>query len=202
MKFLASLEANAAAYEIAQKIVSLSFRCFRKALRENDFFHPDASYLDVGCGTGTLKDFLSGQPYTGIDLNPLYIEYARRKRGMIFHVENVLNLSNINETFDRVIAIGLFHHLSDEEASIGLRQCISKLNPKGEFFIIDALMNPRPGLGSFLRKSDNGSFVRTQDEWKQLFEQNLCITHFQKLSQWPFEYIFCKARILGLTSTP
>ena len=45
--------------------------------------------LDVGCGPGTNSAEFSGLDYLGVDLNPSYIEHARRRHGPHFEVADV-----------------------------------------------------------------------------------------------------------------
>src|SRR5687768_8485487 len=50
----------------------------------DEFFRPvrGAKLLDVGCGTGSLLDYLPEDiEYVGFDLNPAYIEAARERYG-------------------------------------------------------------------------------------------------------------------------
>src|SRR5262245_17086946 len=41
---------------------------------------PHGSLLDVGCGIGSLCG-MTDAPYTGVDLTPEYVAYARRRYG-------------------------------------------------------------------------------------------------------------------------
>lgn len=194
MKLFAILEQNAALYEWAQRLLSLNYRALRRELRAEGFFEPGKSCLDVGCGTGFLRDFLPGADYAGVDLNPTYIARARRKRGEIFQVGNALALERIPRRFDRVICVGLLHHLDDAQVRCALGQFRARLSPGGELFIFDALwpenFNP---VGRALRKSDNGAHVRTLDQWRALFESEFALRTLRRAAQWPFDYVFARA---------
>ena len=95
MRLLSFLEENAAAYELTQRLVSLNYRLFLRELRVEDFFEPGKSYLDVGCGTGFLRDHLKDADYLGVDLNPNYIAAAQHRRGDCFQVGDALHLDAI-----------------------------------------------------------------------------------------------------------
>lgn len=194
MKLFSFLEKNATSYELAQRLVSLNYRVFLRELRAERFFEPGKSYLDVGCGTGFLRDHLREADYLGVDLNPKYIAAARRKRGDCFQVGNALELDAIGRQFDRVVCVGLLHHLDDGQVRRALSQCCARLKPGGELFIIDALMpqgkNP---VGRALRESDNGAHVRLLAGWKELFAAELEIRALRPVSQWPFDYVFLRA---------
>ena len=74
--------------------------------------------LDVGCGPG---DLLYSIPcnidYVGFDYEYSYIEKAKKvfsKRGRFLHSD--VTSFNFNEAkFDRIVLIGLLHHLEDFE---------------------------------------------------------------------------------------
>jgi len=194
MRFLSFLEENAAAYELTQRLVSLNYRVFLRELRFEDFFRPGKSYLDVGCGTGFLRDHLKDADYLGVDLNPKYIAAARRKRGDCFQVGDVLQLDAIGRQFDRVVCIGLVHHLDDAQAETALAQCRARMKPGGEIFLIDALWPPgKNAVGRALRRSDNGAYVRTLAEWEKLFAAQLGVHSLRAIAQWPFDYVFVRA---------
>jgi SAM-dependent methyltransferase len=194
MKFFSFLESNATAYEWSQRIVSLNFRAFLRELRSENFFQSGKSYLDIGCGTGFLRDHLRGADYLGIDLNPTYIAAARRKRGECFQVGNALEIGSLPRRFDRIVAIGLLHHLDDGQVRAVLAAARSRLQDGGEIFIIDALWPPKKNpVGRALRQSDNGAHVRTLAEWEKLFSAELSIRSLRAVSQWPFDYVFLRA---------
>lgn len=194
MKLFSFLEENATSYELVQRLVSLNYRAFLRELRAEHFFDPHKSYLDVGCGTGFLRDHLRDADYLGVDLNPKYIAAARRKRGEYFQVGNALELDRIEKKFDRVVCVGLLHHLDDGQVRQALAQCCARLKPTGEIFIIDALMpEGKNSVGRALRESDNGAFVRQLAGWKELFATQLELRAFRSVSQWPFDYVFLRA---------
>jgi SAM-dependent methyltransferase len=194
MKFFSFLESNAGAYELSQRLVSLNFRAFLRELRAEHFFQPGLSYLDLGCGTGFLRDHLRNVDYLGVDINPTYIAAARRRRGEGFQVGDALAIGNLSRTFDRIIAIGLLHHLDDRQARAVLAGARRRLRPGGEIFIIDALWPPDNNrLGRFLRGSDNGAYVRTLAQWEKLFAVELKCHRLRPFAQWPCDYVFLRA---------
>jgi SAM-dependent methyltransferase len=194
MKFFSFLESNAAAYEFSQRMVSFNFRAFLRELRAEQFFQPGLSYLDMGCGTGFLRDHMRNVDYLGVDINPAYIAAARRKRGECFQVGDVLEIGNLPRKFDRIIAIGLLHHLDDGQARAVLAGARQRLQPGGEIFIIDALWPPDDNrLGRILRGSDNGAYVRALAEWGKLFAMELKFHALRPFAQWPFDYVFLRA---------
>jgi hypothetical protein len=43
-----------------------------------------------------------------------------------------------------------------------------------------------------LRRSDNGAFIRTLPEWKEIFGAELDILVLRAVSRWPLDYVFVK----------
>lgn len=193
MKLFSYLEENPAAYEWTQRLATLNYRVFLCELRHEEFFVPGKSYLDVGCGTGFLYAHLKNEDYTGVDLNSRYIAAARRKHGDRFQTGNALDLTFLRRKFDRIISVGLMHHLDDQEVSAALDQFCSRLKAGGNIFIIDALwpQNKNP-VGRLLRRSDNGAFVRTYSQWETLFRNSLDVQTLRTAKQWPFDYVFLR----------
>ena len=194
MRIFSYLESNPAAYELAQRLISLNFRAFLRELRAENFFQPGLSYLDLGCGTGFLRDHLRDADYLGVDLNASYIAEARRKRGGCFQVGDALEVSQLPRRFDRIVAIGLLHHLDDAQVRTVLAGVGGRLQAGGEIFILDALWPPGKNcVGRALRQSDNGAHVRTAAEWEQLFAAELACRALRPFAQWPFDYVFVRA---------
>lgn len=79
-----------------------------------------SSVLDVGCGFGDLYGFLTGRglktEYTGIDINPKFIEIAEKTyREAHFEVKDVMAME---KSFDWVLASGLFEFKVSEEGYV------------------------------------------------------------------------------------
>jgi SAM-dependent methyltransferase/tetratricopeptide (TPR) repeat protein len=97
------------------------------------------SILIAGCGTGEHPfDVAQKSPEASvlaIDLSRVSLAYARRKtreeglRNVEFAQADILNLSTIGRTFDRIEAVGVLHHLADPKA--GWRVLLSLLAPNG-----------------------------------------------------------------------
>ena len=100
---------------------------------------PGPSILIAGCGTGEHPfDIAQKSPEAtilAIDLSRVSLAYARRKtreeglRNIEYAQGDILNLSTIGRTFDRIETVGVLHHLADPKA--GWRVLISLLAPHG-----------------------------------------------------------------------
>ncbi|MCL5256439.1 MAG: class I SAM-dependent methyltransferase [Chloroflexi bacterium] len=125
--------------------------------------------LDVGCGTGENALFLAGRGHEvwGIDSAPTAIEKARAKaaqRGLkvSFQVGNVLELEDLNKTFDTVIDSGLFHTLSDRERTQFAESLASVMHEGGKYFML---------CFSDLQPGTQGPRRVTQAEIRQTFQK-------------------------------
>ncbi|MGO9045839.1 MAG: methyltransferase [Xanthobacteraceae bacterium] len=95
--------------------------------------------LIAGCGTGEHPfDIAQKSPdasILAIDLSRASLAYARRKtreeglRNIEYAQADILNLSTIGRTFDRIEAVGVLHHLADPKA--GWRVLLGLLAPNG-----------------------------------------------------------------------
>lgn len=109
-------------------------------------FCPSAStVLDVGCGTGAHASSLSDLCYEvdGIDLDPTFVEIARRKcPGGLFEVGDMTTFA-LERTYDVVTC--LFSSIGYVRTENGLRAAISRmhrhLNPGG-VLLIDPWFEP------------------------------------------------------------
>jgi cyclopropane fatty-acyl-phospholipid synthase-like methyltransferase len=132
------------------------------------------SILDIGCGTGMLLDNLpSTVRYVGFDISEKYVAYAKKKygeRGLFVHRKIDEQLLDEFKDFDRVVAIGVLHHLNDEEARRLLTLAKKALKSgSGEFHSIDpCYVDKQSRISKFLVKRDRGQNVRTADRYESL----------------------------------
>lgn len=135
---------------------------------------PGARVLDVGCGTGSLLEFLPNDVvYIGCDLNPAYIEEARRRhgdRGTFICARVGEELPPVTEgSMDFVIALALLHHLSDDDAALLLRTADRLLRDGGAFVSIDGAIHAgQSWIARVLARLDRGGRVRTPEEYRRL----------------------------------
>jgi SAM-dependent methyltransferase len=78
------------------------------------------SVFEPGCGIGVLADLLpDGCSYYGCDINPVYIEEARRRAPRVdatFEVRDLEEVLSSGETFDWVVVTSLFGMFPEETA--------------------------------------------------------------------------------------
>jgi ubiquinone/menaquinone biosynthesis C-methylase UbiE len=102
--------------------------------------------LDVGCGTGTLtlliKHTHPDAEVHGLDVDPRVLSIARRKaeqegEAIVLQQGTATDLSYLDETFDRVFASLMLHHLTREDKRRALAEAFRVLKPGGELHVAD-----------------------------------------------------------------
>ena len=143
----------------------------------DEFIQPESKLwiLDVGCGNAQIRKFLGDVHYVGVDHNPKYISKAREANGLSdeFYVADVSEVAQlVTNKFDRVLLIGVLHHLSDSQCQDLLRNCTQLLATGGHLFALDpALIEDQHPIARFLAKSDRGRFARSPGDYRKLIQE-------------------------------
>ncbi|MEI8023625.1 MAG: class I SAM-dependent methyltransferase [Actinomycetota bacterium] len=135
---------------------------------------PGCSVLDVGCGPAAILDLLQDVKYIGLDHNPNYIATATRKYGSkgTFICDGVDQLNDYGlKTFDRIIILGVMHHLDDSQLIKLMTSLKNRLNHGGVLITFDVAFEDRQNLvAKLLAKNDRGKFVRTKEQYRKFIE--------------------------------
>jgi SAM-dependent methyltransferase len=130
--------------------------------------------LDIGCGTGEVLDYLPQVDYLGIDIEPGYIEFAKKNYGergdfICCRLEEFKSL-NYPKKFDIAMAVGLLHHLTDEEALLALSVARDCLKPDGRLITVDGcfLRSGQSWAARKLVSMDRGEYVRELEHYRSL----------------------------------
>lgn len=142
-------------------------------LRHNDLGRVQ-NVLDVGCGPGTSTAHFERSGYLGVDINPGYIEFARRRHGRDFLAADVRDFSvPPGARYDFILVNSLFHHIDTETTRSVLRHLSTLLTDDGHVHVLDLVMPERGALPRALARWDRGQFPRALPEWRALFEECL-----------------------------
>lgn len=138
---------------------------------------PTDRVLDVGCGVGTILNYLPTNSYVGIDHNARYIDRAKRvhqDRGDFFLADlNVENLPKLGQ-FDIVLIIGVLHHLSDSEVTVLVEQIRKTLTSSGRLVTLDTtIVSGQHPLARVLARADRGRYARSPEHYRKLLETGL-----------------------------
>jgi SAM-dependent methyltransferase len=132
--------------------------------------------LEIGCGPGTNYPLMpAAVEYVGTDLDPSYIEHARKTYGdsAQFWECGVSELADLDlGLFDAIIAMNLLHHLDDQEI-LGLCDGLKPLlTIQGRFITCDPCFVVQQGkIERMITSWDRGRFVRFPDQYAQLLSR-------------------------------
>ncbi len=120
--------------------------------------------LDIGCGPAYYFDKLPRCDYFGFDTDPISIAHAKRRfgdRGRFFGEPYTEARRNELPPLDRIMLMGLLHHL-DDAACDGLLDLVARsLAPGGRVATLDTvLFEGQSTFSRLLAKNDRGDFIR------------------------------------------
>lgn len=161
-----------AIYDILQNVMGA------KKVRQElvyEFIRPEAGcqILDVGCGTAEILKYLPNTvEYWGYDISPEYIAAAMARYGTRGRFQCGLlgetDLANLPK-FDRVLALGVLHHLDDDEAMGFFTLAKQALKFSGSVVTIDpCLADGQNPIARFLISRDRGQNVRNAQGYSSL----------------------------------
>lgn len=177
MRLLDSLLEHTAVYSTWQAPVAK--QKFAPILRDTDLARI-RNVLDVGCGPGTNTALFSSTGYLGVDINPRYIESAKKKFNRDFLAADVTTYEDVpEEKFDFVLLNSFLHHVDDAATNAILSRMHLWVAEDGFVHILDLVYPPKPSLPQLFAKADRGNFPRRLEHWRSLFETHLNVLHFE-----------------------
>jgi SAM-dependent methyltransferase len=179
MKFTTRIMENTHAYRLWQ--APFVEKKFSPVLAHNDL-NKVKRVLDVGCGPGTNTSHFAHTEYLGIDHNPRYLEYARRRHGREFMVADITRWSVTPAArFDFILINSFFHHVDTASAREILAHLNTLLTDDGHLNVIDLVLPERPSIPRFLARHDRGEFPRSLQTWKEIFAESFEPVVFEPL---------------------
>jgi SAM-dependent methyltransferase len=171
-------------------------------LRAHNDFASIRRVLDVGCGPGTNAPHFAHADYLGVDLNPRYVDDARRRHGRRFVVADVTEYRvDPGERFDFILVNSLFHHVDDTGTRRVLAHLAELLTDDGHVHVLDLVLPGRPSLSRRMARWDRGRHPRPLGAWRALFEEHFEPVVFEPyplgvagLELWSMVYFKGKAR--------
>ena len=162
-----------AIYELSQKIVGAP-RALSRFTAEFVRPFPGAIMLDIGCGPGTMLEYLPDTVrYIGYDANPRYIARARDvygSRGEFFCARISREFQHpMADRFDIVLAVSILHHLDDKDTTTLVESAYHHLKPKGVLVTLDPVyISDQSVLARYIISKDRGRYVRKPEEYIRL----------------------------------
>lgn len=159
-----------------RKIVEANFKKQKAVIKENFLAEEDDSVLDLGCGTGEFSVFFNPKKYTGIDIKKKNIDYARRKYSGEFLIADAVNLPFVDNSFNKILIIGVLHHLSDDDSCKVLKEAGRVLKKNGQMLIMEDIESLKDGFFTrLIHGVDQGKFIRTEDGYRKILSDNFSI---------------------------
>jgi ubiquinone/menaquinone biosynthesis C-methylase UbiE len=148
-------------------------KLFMKSMKSMKYKIPiESKILDFGCGPGIMSDFF-GTNYIGIDIDKTRINYAKQKypnKKFILTNPNNYLLPFSDDYFDIILFNDTLHHLSNYTISKLLPE-ISRILKKDGLIIVREPKKDTNIFTYFITELfENGDYVRTSYEYKQIFE--------------------------------
>jgi SAM-dependent methyltransferase len=146
---------------------------YRRLIEKHVRAKPGDKVIDIGCGPVRALERLPNVEYVGFDINPDYIAFAKRTYGSkgTFVIGNTRSLRDDSrfKDADIAIAIGVLHHLDDEEAVDCFRFAYDALKGGGRLICHEACWIPNQGAFSkYIMSHDRGRNIRTEQQYRQL----------------------------------
>lgn len=168
---LRSLLSHPGNYDFLQGLVGAGR--LRRALAEQYIqARAGMKVLDIGCGTGGILEFLPDVDYLGFDLNADYVAAAARRFGPShrFLCADVNAVpAEAEGSFDRILALGLLHHLDDHEVGMMLKLARRLLAPGGRLVTLDSCYRSgQSSVARFLIDRDRGRNTRAEQAYVAL----------------------------------
>ena len=178
-KGIYSLLSNTFFYSLVQRVMSGT--SFRKKIVKKYITKHNVKVLDIGCGPAEILDTLPEIKYYGFDINPIYINSAKRKyenKGKFFCKKFTNKNTKYLPKFDHVLLLGVLHHLSDQEINKLMPNIKKVLKRKGNIITLDNIfINKQNFIAKFLIQMDKGENVRSKKGYL-----NILKNHFKKIN--------------------
>ena len=140
--------------------------------------------------------------YIGFDINQKYIDAAIKRhgnRGTFICKKVSRDAITESSSFDLVIAIGVLHHLNDEEATQLFELAKSVLKSTGRIITYDGCyVKEQSNIARFILSKDRGQYVRKREEYLYLASKiftNIKATIHHDLIRIPYTHIILECTL-------
>jgi len=130
--------------------------------------------LEIGCSTGNIAREIidmDNNSYYGVDISKKYIEIANKStiKGKFLQMD-ARELVFDNESFDIVMLSSVLHHIDDDVGKNCFKEIHRVLKKDGVVIISEPIVNHKSLISVILCKLDRGNFIRTTEEYQNLFK--------------------------------
>lgn len=125
--------------------------------------------LDVGCGPGTNTHHFAPCEYLGLDVNPEYVDHARRRHKRDFLVADVTQYTAPEGAqYDCILVNSFLHHIDRPDTRRILSHLRSLLTRDGYVHVLELVLPEGSSVARLLARWDRGAYARPLAEWHAL----------------------------------
>jgi SAM-dependent methyltransferase len=156
--------------------IRLIHRHFAAAL---SFCRPYSTVLDVGGGTGRVRNLLSPDcRYFCLDNEPpKLLQLRKRIAGALPILGDATMTPVVSGSMDLVLCLAVSHHLNDAEFERMVAEAARALTPAGHLLFYDALWKPRWLPGRLIWSLDRGSHPRPKQALVDVVQRHMRIAY-------------------------
>ncbi|MFC4597785.1 class I SAM-dependent methyltransferase [Cohnella hongkongensis] len=164
----------------------------------SQFSFDNQSVLDFGCGTGANCRMSPAASYLGIDPDSRRIRFASRLfPDYDFRALATEVLPVDDNSVDYVWIIAVLHHLPSDLIAHYLKEFRRVLKKDGQILVIEPYLCPKtPICNRFMQLYDRGRYIREEDHYLRLFDENRfsCSIHRKFRKCFLYNELFFSAR--------
>jgi ubiquinone/menaquinone biosynthesis C-methylase UbiE len=182
---LAQLSERPEVFALMQRLNPFTVSRIRELAVRNVPNAPGLAILDIGCGVGYYRGVFNETAYTGVDVNPAYIEFAQRThRDAEFRIMSAEKLDFPDKQFNAALSTGMTHHLSDDVLSAMVKESRRVTKERGTLHIVDAILpvSRRARLKRWFFLQDVGRHQRSVGDMTDILSANANLTRVEVLT--------------------
>ncbi len=178
------------AKEFIINLLTFNYKAVKTIINRELKVSRNHSLLDIGCGTGIHSLFFPTKKYVGIDIDEKLIAYAKKHYDTEFRIMDATKLAFPKHRFDKIIIVGVIHHLSDKDSFSVCKGMKNVLKKNSEILVIEAIppILQFNFLGAFLRSRDEGKYIRKLNEYKKIFSKYFSVKKAYEVKGGLFDY--------------
>ncbi len=128
--------------------------------------------LEFGCGGGLASRSFRSQCYLGTDVDKERVSYAQRtNKDYEFRQCQETRLPCGDGEFDKVLALAVLHHISDDNMDRVLSEISRVLRTEGSFVAVEPCLSRSRLHNAWMRAVDRGMYIRRKQEYLLFFER-------------------------------
>lgn len=175
-RIIDALAGNPKIFIWLRRILENNFNEQKKVV--NNFFsgREENKVIDIGCGTGEFSVFFEPKNYTGIDIDPAYIEYAKKNYQGKFLIADATKLPFSGQSFDTAVILGVLHHLPDNKCVRIFDEIKRVLKDGAGLLALEDVAGVEDNkITKILHNFDKGDFIRNAEQYRNLLGSNFKI---------------------------